>query len=148
MPPRPNMPPIACGSTGIRCTAPPCDRDRCGASRLAQKRPQSGVGLGFACAIYHRTYVAQIAEVSVTGDDEIILQNVWFQQAASWTLFEQLEVDQSEMKTQTWREYRIARFHDAPQEICVTLCGQADVPSTGAGEPGSVPVAAALSVSA
>ncbi|MEJ0049946.1 MAG: molybdopterin cofactor-binding domain-containing protein [Methylovirgula sp.] len=73
-----------------------------------------GHGLGVACAIYHGTYIAEVAEVSVAPDGAVRLECVWcavdagrlvhpdgarnqieggVQQAASWTLLEELKVE-------------------------------------------------------
>jgi CO/xanthine dehydrogenase Mo-binding subunit len=66
------------------------------------------------------------------------------QQAASWTLLEELKHRDAEVTTTTWREYPIATALDAPTEIDVTFVGSRSAPSTGAGEPGSVPAAGAI----
>jgi nicotinate dehydrogenase subunit B len=122
-------------------------------------------GRGVACTIYHGTYVAEVVEVSIDDDGHICLERVWcavdagrlvhpdaarnqieggVQQAASWTLFEELQVQEGQVTTATWRDYPIARFTDAPRTIEVTFTGDVDAPSTGIGEPGSVPTAAAI----
>jgi len=66
------------------------------------------------------------------------------QQAASWTLLEELRHHDGEVVTTTWHDYPIATFQDAPREIDVVFTSDADTPSTGTGEPGSVPTAAAI----
>ena len=48
------------------------------------------------------------------------------------------------MITTSWRDYPIATFHNAPSQIDVVFTGQQDVASTGVGEPGAVPAAAAI----
>jgi CO/xanthine dehydrogenase Mo-binding subunit len=124
--------------------------------------PRNGVGV--ACATYHGTCVAQVAEVSVSVDRAIRVERVWcsvdagrlvypdgarnqieggIQQAASWATFEALAHDGHRVTTAGWRDYRIATFEDAPRSIDVELV-EARQPSTGTGEPGSVPTAAAL----
>lgn len=137
-------------------------RDRSGWNN----RPRvDGRGFGAACAIYHGTYVAEVAEVRVSPEGQVRLERVWVavdpgrlvhpdgarnqiesgvQQAASWTLLEELKHEDGEVTTTNWRDYRIATFHDAPREIDVVFTGQLSAPSTGAGEPGSVPAAAAI----
>ncbi|WP_429925675.1 molybdopterin cofactor-binding domain-containing protein (plasmid) [Agrobacterium vitis] len=121
-------------------------------------------GLGVACAIYHGTYIAQVAEVSVKRSG-IRLERVWcavdagrlvhpdgarnqieggVQQAASWTLLEELRMKDGVVVSSSWRDYPIATFHDAPEAIEVTFVGDRDLASTGVGEPGSVPTAAAI----
>ncbi len=137
-------------------------RDRSGWKR---RKREAGHGFGVACAIYHGTYVAEVAEVKVSSDGQVRLERVWaavdagrlvhpdgarnqiesgIQQAASWTLLEELKHRDGEVTTTNWREYPIATAHDAPQEIDVVFVGPRDAPSTGAGEPGSVPAAAAI----
>jgi CO/xanthine dehydrogenase Mo-binding subunit len=137
-------------------------RDRSGWNRRSH---ESGRGFGAACAIYHGTYIAEVAEVSVSSTGQVKLERVWaavdpgrlvhpdgarnqiesgIQQAASWTLLEELKHRDGEVTTTNWREYPIATFHDAPREIEVVFTGQLDAPSTGTGEPGSVPAAAAI----
>jgi len=124
-----------------------------------------GRGLGVACAVYHGTYVAEVAEVVVAAGGGVRLTRVWcavdagrlvlpdgarnqiegsVQQSASWTLLEELGVRAGEVTTTTWREYPIATCLDAPQSIDVVFCGDASTPSSGIGEPGSVPIAAAI----
>jgi CO/xanthine dehydrogenase Mo-binding subunit len=66
------------------------------------------------------------------------------QQAASWTLLEELGVRDGEVVTTTWRDYAIATCLDAPAGIDVVFCGDASNASSGIGEPGSVPTAAAI----
>jgi nicotinate dehydrogenase subunit B len=130
------------------------------------KRPSAaGRGFGVACAIYHGTYVAEVAEVSVESGGGARVERIWcavdagrlvhpdgalnqieggIQQAASWALLEELQIHGAEITTKTWRDYSIATFHDAPCEINVVFATQPDAPSTGVGEPGSVPAAAAI----
>lgn len=122
-------------------------------------------GLGVACAIYHGTYIAEVAEVSVTPGDPVRLERVWcavdagrlvhpdgarnqieggVQQAASWTLLEELKIKDGIVTTSSWRDYPIATFRDAPRSIDVRFVDNPDTASTGVGEPGSVPTAAAV----
>lgn len=137
-------------------------RDRSGWDRR-ERQPRRGFGA--ACAIYHGTHIAEVAEVSVAADGRVRLERVWaavdagrlvhpdgarnqiesgIQQAASWTLLEELKHQGSAVTTASWRDYSIATFLDAPREIEVIFTGQLAAPSTGAGEPGSVPTAAAI----
>jgi CO/xanthine dehydrogenase Mo-binding subunit len=126
---------------------------------------EPGFGFGAACAVYHGTYIAEVAEVSVSPEGLVRLLRVWaavdpgrlvhpdgarnqiesgIQQAASWTLLEELKHRNGEVTTTTWREYPIATVHDAPGEIDVVFTGQLDAPSCGVGEPGSVAAAGAI----
>ncbi len=125
----------------------------------------AGQGLGVACAVYHGTYIGEIAEVSVAPDGTVRLDRIWcavdagrlvhpdgarnqieggVQQAASWTLLEELKVRDGVVISSSWRDYPIATFLDAPRAIEVQFVGDPDVASTGVGEPGSVPTAAAI----
>ena len=122
-------------------------------------------GFGMACAIYHGTYIAEVAEVVIDADGQIHVERVWcavdagrlvhpdgarnqieggIQQASSWTLFEELQIRDGEVTTTSLQDYRIASFNDAIRKIDVTFLPAQEFPSTGTGEPGSVPVAAAI----
>jgi len=59
-------------------------------------------------------------------------------------LLEELRVQDGEVVTATWHDYPIATFADAPREIEVTFTPEPGAESTGIGEPGSVPTAAAI----
>jgi nicotinate dehydrogenase subunit B len=137
-------------------------RDRSGWDRRAR---EAGRGFGAACTIYHGTYIAVVAEVAVSSDGRARLERVWaavdagrlvhpdgarnqiesgIQQTASWTLLEELKHEGSAVTASTWRDYPIATFQDAPREIDVIFTGPFTAPSTGVGEPGAVPTAAAI----
>jgi CO/xanthine dehydrogenase Mo-binding subunit len=124
-----------------------------------------GRGRGVACAIYHGTYVAAVAEVGVSPQGRIRLERVWctadpghlvhpdgarnqiegaIQQAASWTLLEALRIDDGEVTSVAWPDYPIATFADAPDAIAVAFTADEHAPSTGIGEVGTVPTAAAI----
>jgi nicotinate dehydrogenase subunit B len=53
-------------------------------------------------------------------------------------------VHDGEVTTTSLQDYRIATFHDAIREMDITFLPSPECPSTGIGEAGSVPVAAAL----
>ena len=130
------------------------------------RRPrESGRGYGVACAVYHGTAVAQVAEAVVAPSGQVRLERVWcavdpgplvhldgarnqieggIQQAASWTLLEELKLSDGEVSTATWHDYPIATFFDAPREIDVVFTPEPSADSSGIGEPGSVPTAAAI----
>jgi CO/xanthine dehydrogenase Mo-binding subunit len=122
-------------------------------------------GLGIACTIYHGTPVAQVADVEVSDEGIVRLVAVWavvdpgfvinpegvrnqieggIQQSASWTLFEELRHHDGRVAPTSWDTYPIATFRDAPERIDVLVAGDASKPSTGVGEPGAVPTAAAI----
>jgi CO/xanthine dehydrogenase Mo-binding subunit len=126
---------------------------------------EAGRGFGVACAVYHGTAVAQVAEVGVAPDGRATVERVWcavdpgrlvhpdgarnqieggIQQAASWTLLEELRISDGEVVTATWRDYPITTFADAIREIDVVFTPEPGADSTGIGEPGSVPTAAAI----
>ncbi len=131
-----------------------------------QARPSGdGHGYGLAATIYHGTYCAEVAEVFVSAGGKVRLGRVFaavdagrlvypegaraqieggIVQAMSWTLFEETRLDQGRVTTRGWRDYPIATFGDAPQGIEVRFVGSPGDPSTGVGEPGAVPVAAAI----
>jgi CO/xanthine dehydrogenase Mo-binding subunit len=134
-------------------------------SDWARQPRRPGHGLGVASAIYNGTYIASIVEVSIDSAGPIRFERVWcvvdagrlvnpdgarnqieggIQQAACWTLLEELHEDDGTVSASSWHDYPIARCKDAPREIEVVFCGEADAPSTGIGEPGSVPIAAAI----
>ena len=119
---------------------------------------------GIACTVYHGTYVAQVAEVEVTTAGAVRVLRVWcavdpglavnpegvrnqieggIQQSASWTIFEELRHKNGRVATTAWDQYPIATFRDAPLAIEVDVI-ESDAPSTGVGEPGAVPTAAAI----
>lgn len=58
-------------------------------------------------------------------------------------LREAIEFDAGRLLNPAFSRYRVPRINDAP-EIEVVLAGDAATPSTGAGEPGLVPIAAAI----
>ena len=134
-------------------------------SAWSYRAREDGRGVGVACAIYHGTPIAQVAEVVVTSSGRVHVERVWcaadpgrlvhpdgarqqieggIQQAASWALLEELRHSDNTVVTTTWREYPIATFMDAPRHIEVEFTSDALTPSTGVGEPGSVPTAAAI----
>ena len=122
-------------------------------------------GRGFACTLYHGTYVAQVAEVALSPSGDVRVLRVWcvvdpglvvnpdgvrnqveggIQQSASWTLLEELRHKEGRVATTSWDTYPIATFRDAPESIAVLVEGDASAPSTGVGEPGAVPTSAAI----
>jgi CO/xanthine dehydrogenase Mo-binding subunit len=97
-------------------------------SGWARQRP-AGIGLGVACAIYHGTYIAQVTEVAMRAGRPV-LERAWcavdagrmvhvdgarnqieggIQQAASWTLLEELRQEAGVVQSASWRDYPIAR---------------------------------------
>jgi CO/xanthine dehydrogenase Mo-binding subunit len=66
------------------------------------------------------------------------------QQSMSWALREELRHKGGRVATTSWDTYPIATVRDAPESIEVLVEGDASSPSTGVGEPGAVPTAAAI----
>jgi len=131
-----------------------------------ERRPRAaGRGLGLACAVYNGTYVAQVAEVAVTGRGEVRFLRAFcaadcgtvvdpdgarsqleggIVQGASWALREELAAHDGVIVAAGWNDYPIATFHDAPQQIDVCFTDDGRTAPTGLGEPGVVPIGAAL----
>lgn len=128
-------------------------------------RARDGRGYGLACAIYHGTYAAEIADVEVSPNGRIALHRMFcaldpglvvnpdgarnqteggVQQAASWVLHERLGHRNGRVTTTGWEDYPIASALDAPQAIDIQFITDGEYPLSGLGEPGSVPVAAAI----
>src|SRR5581483_2026207 len=137
-----------------------CDRSGWN-SRIAI--PQHGFGT--ACAIYNGTRVAVVIEVAMGAEHDARVVRVWcavdagrivhpdgarnqvegaMQQSASWTLLEALHVEGGKVLAACWADYPIARIDDAPSHIDVVFIGGPSTPSSGIGEVGTVPVAAAV----
>ena len=137
-------------------------RDR---SDWAHRPRDPSRGFGVACAVYHGTYVAEVAEVAVSPGELDRVERVWcavdagrlvhvdgarnqieggVQQAASWTALESLQVEYGQVTTASWRDYPIATASHAPRSIDVEFVDDPARASTGVGEPGSVPTAAAI----
>ena len=135
------------------------------ASGWDQRPHGAGRGSGVACAVYNRTHVAEVVEVVVDVEGRVRVERVWcavdpghlvhpdgarnqiegaIQQAASWTLLEQLPIQDGQVTAATWSDYPIAGFRDAPEEITVVFTADDAAESTGIGEVGTVPTAAAI----
>jgi CO/xanthine dehydrogenase Mo-binding subunit len=124
-----------------------------------------GRGLAFARYENIKAYVAVVAEVSVdprTG--RITLRRAWiaadagevidpdglanqleggFVQAASWTLYEELPVDDGRVTVVDWEDYPIMRFSEVPT-IETRLLARPDEPVLGAAEAVTGPTPAAI----
>jgi CO/xanthine dehydrogenase Mo-binding subunit len=127
-------------------------------------RPRgAGIGRGIACAIYNDTYVAQVAEVELAP--RLRVRRAWcavdcgmvidrdgarnqiegsIVHALGWALVEQLHHEGPRVTAHTWDDYPIARFHDAPDEIDIVFTDDGATAPTGVGEPGAVPLGAAI----
>ena len=126
---------------------------------------EAGHGLGVAAVLYRNTYVAEVVEVSVSGDGHVQLERVWcavdpghvvhpdgarnqvegaVQMAASWTLLEELPLHGGAVTGTTFADYPIATFRDAPKDIDIVFTADDTTPSAGLGEPPAVPTAPAI----
>lgn len=134
-------------------------------SRWDQRPRHSGHGSGVSCTSYHGTYVAVVFEVAVDSADQVRIEQVWcvidagrlvhpdgarnqtegaIQQAASWTLLEELPLAEGRIVSTSLRDYRIASFRDAIPRMDIAFVPAQEFPSSGIGEAGTVPVAAAV----
>ena len=132
-------------------------------------RPRGGGrGFGLACGSFagpSGTQVAQVASVTVDPRGRVRIERLWcaidpglvvnpdgvrnqiegaMQQAASIALIEEVRHRDGRVVTTGWDTYPIATFRDAPAMIEVLVVGDPTRPSTGVGEVGTVPVAAAI----
>ncbi len=124
----------------------------------------SGAGLGFAFSRYKNRAAYLAAVVEVEADQEVRVRRIWCAvdaglvinpdgaanqveggavQATSWTLKEQVLMDESGIATRTWDTYPILRFSEAP-EVQTRFVGSPDDPPLGLGEVALGPVTAAI----
>jgi isoquinoline 1-oxidoreductase len=129
----------------------------------AAARPPSGRGVGAAIGVDVGSYAAICVEAEVQGA-EVKVQRVVAALDCGLTvnpegarnqvegsiimgmgtaLYEAIEFRSGSVLNPGFVRYRVPRINDAPA-IEVVLAGDADEPSTGAGEPGIVPVAPAI----
>jgi isoquinoline 1-oxidoreductase len=123
-------------------------------------RPGSGVGIGLDVGSYSAVCLqvdAQPAEVrvqrvssaldcglTVNPDGATNQMEGAIMMGIGNALFEAIDFEQGRLLNANLARYRVPRIVDTPT-IEVALVGDADTPSTGAGEPGIVPTAAAIS---
>ncbi len=126
--------------------------------------PAEGRGAGIALGIDVGSYVATAVEVSVK-EREVRVHRVGaaldcgqvvnpegalnqmegsIVMGIGGALFEASDFQDGRLLNATFARYRVPRITDAPR-IDVRLIGDPDTPSTGAGEPGIVPIGAAIS---
>jgi len=135
--------------------------------RKDEQRPR-GSGRGFAFARYKNlaAYCAIAAEASVDHESgEVRLGRIVaavdsgqavnpdgirnqiegaIVQSASWTLYEDVTFDRSEITSRDWSRYPILRFPQAPQSVDVHVIDRPGAPFLGTGEAGQGPTAAAI----
>jgi nicotinate dehydrogenase subunit B len=145
--------------------------DKAGWSKRPYPNPSRGkgnvmLGRGFSYTERNGTIVAVVAEVEVDrrsgrvwakrftvahdcgliinprGLELTIEGNVVM--ALSRTLFEEVKFDRERVLSVDWTSYPILEIQDAPERIDVVLINQPDLPATGAGEPSTRTVPAAI----
>ena len=126
----------------------------------------TAVGTGFAYANRGETIVAIVSEVEVDkASGRIWPRRFWVAHecglivnpgtlklviegnivhGASRALFEEVKFDARNVTSLDWNSYPILEVADAPESIEVVLINRPDLPPSGAGEPSTRPVAAAL----
>lgn len=65
-------------------------------------------------------------------------------QATSRSLWEEVQFDKQKVTSVDWETYPILDMTEAPEKIDIVLLNHPEIPPTGAGEPSSRPVAAAI----
>ena len=134
----------------------------------ARRQAEGGkaVGRGFAYAPRGDTLVAMACEVEVDkASGRIWPRRFWVAHdcglivnpanlktviegnvvhGASRALFEEVTFDPSNVTSLDWARYPILEMADAPQSVEIVLIDRPDLPPSGAGEPATRPVAAAI----
>ena len=126
-------------------------------------KPPSGCGVGVAVGLDVGSYVGMCLQLSIQGR-EVRVERVAAALDCGLTvnpegaknqvegsivmglgtaLYEAVEFQRGALQTASFARYRVPRINNAPA-IEVDLVGDPETPSTGAGEPGIVPVAAAI----
>jgi CO/xanthine dehydrogenase Mo-binding subunit len=121
-------------------------------------------GIAFARYKNSAAYCAVGIEISVSDNAEITLINSWISidageivypegihsqleggliQAASWTIYEQVEYDTRSILSKDWDEYKIIGFNNIPK-INVSIIERIGDPFLGVGEVVAGPVSAAI----
>ena len=134
----------------------------------ARRQAEGGmsIGRGFAYAPRGDTLVAMACEVEVdTASGRIWPRRFWVAHdcglivnpgnlktviegnvvhGASRALFEEVTFDPSNVTSVDWARYPILEMADAPEAVEIVLIDRPDLPPSGAGEPATRPVAAAI----
>jgi len=145
--------------------------DKAGWSRRPYPNPQRGkgnvmTGRGFSYTERNGTVVAVVAEVevdrrsgrvwakrfTVAHDCGLIINPKGLEltiegnvvQAVSRTLFEEVRFDRDQVRSVDWATYPILEMQDAPERIDVVLIDRPDLAASGAGEPSTRTVPAAV----
>jgi len=145
--------------------------DKAGWNRRPYPNPQRGkgtvmVGRGFSYTERNETVVAMVAEVevdrrsgrvwpkrfTVAHDCGLVINPKGLEltlegnvvQAVSRTLFEEVRFDRDQVRSVDWASYPILEIQDAPERIDIVLINRPDLPASGAGEPATRTVPAAI----
>jgi len=145
--------------------------DRAGWSKRPYPNPRRGkgnvmFGRGFSYTERNGTIVAMVAEVevdrrsgrvwakrfTVAHDCGLIINPKGLEltiegnivMALSRTLFEEVKFDQDQVLSVDWTSYPILEIQDAPERIDIVLINRPDNQATGAGEPATRTVPAAI----
>ena len=126
------------------------------------KREGTGYGIGFARYKETGAYCAVIAEVE--GAEDIAVRRLTIAvdvgeainpdglinqieggaiQATSWVLKERVRFDTTRITSNSWTDYPILRFSEAP-EVTVEVLSRPEIEPVGAGEAAHAPVTAAI----
>jgi CO/xanthine dehydrogenase Mo-binding subunit len=127
---------------------------------------QTATGMGFAYAPRGQTIVAMACEVEVDkASGRIWPRRFWVAHecglivnpgtlrnviegnvvhGASRALFEEVKFDPKNVTSVDWVGYPILEIGDAPESVDIALINRPDLPPSGAGEPSTRPVAAAI----
>ncbi|GAB3833787.1 xanthine dehydrogenase family protein molybdopterin-binding subunit [Hymenobacter jeollabukensis] len=130
-----------------------------------QAGPNEGLGMAFAQYKNQAAYLAVVARVWVSPEDHTPwVRQLWAAidagevinpdglrnqteggliQAASWTVLEQVQFDQQQVRSHDWESYPIYRFDEVPR-VEVSIVSRPDQPPLGAGEAAQGPTAAAI----
>lgn len=129
----------------------------------ASREKKPGVGYGLAIGYDAGSFTAQCVEVAVENQEARVVRVVVgfdcglvvnpdgarnqiegsIVMGMGTALWEAVEFDGGRVLNAGFARYRVPRITDMP-EIDVVFTGDDDVPSSGAGEPGIVPIAAAI----
>ena len=145
--------------------------EKAGWNRRPYPNPQRGkgavmVGRGISYTERNGTVVAVVAEVevdrrsgrvwakrfTVAHDCGLIINPKGLEltiegnvvQAVSRTLFEEVKFDRERVLSVDWASYPILEIQDAPERIDIVLINRPDLPASGAGEPSTRTVPAAI----
>jgi nicotinate dehydrogenase subunit B len=91
-----------------------------------------------------RTWCAADAGLVINPDGAINQLEGGIIQAASWTLKEQVRLEETGIRSRDWESYPVLRFSEIPEVSVELVNPAADLPSLGVGEASGGPTAAAI----